>query len=166
MQRLRRACVHTFAVGLALACGAADPGVCAAASAPRGAAAPAPGVVRGVVWSADNSPLPNRKVRLRDVATGTVEGQTRTTDQGEFVFNNVDSALYIAEVVDDGGKVIAVGSSFRVDGGATVATFIRLPPRRPWVAGALTNSAVVVIAAAAGAGLTATGTTAPPVSPQ
>jgi hypothetical protein len=163
---LRRACLHTFAVGLALVAGAADTGVCAAASAPRGAAAPAPGVIRGVVWNADNSPLPNGKVRLRDVSTGRVEGQTMTTGGGEFVFNNVHSALYVAELVDKGGNVIAVGSSFRVDAGAIVTTFIRLLPRRSWLAGAFSNSAGVVIAAAAGAGVTAIGAKAPPVSPQ
>jgi hypothetical protein len=118
------------------------------------------------VWNADNSPLPNGKVRLRDVTTGEVEGQTMTTDRGEFVFNDVHSALYVAEVVGDGGKVIAVGPSFRVDAGAIITTFIRLPPRRSWLGGAFSNTAAVVIAAASSAGLTAIGTKAPPVSPQ
>ena len=162
---LRHACVHVFAVGLALACSAAHSGVFAAAPAP-GSATAAAGIVRGVVWTADNSPLPTGKVRLRDVSTGKVEAQAVTNERGEFVFDNVHGAMYVTEVVDDSGKVIAVGQSFRVDAGATVATFVRLPPRRSWLASAFSNTAAAVIAAASSAGVTAIGTKAPPVSPQ
>jgi hypothetical protein len=137
-----------------------------AASSPLGASGSVPGAVRGVVWNADNTPLPNGKVRLRDVLTGRVEGQAVTTDRGEFVFDTVQRATYVTEVVDEAGKVIAVGQSFQLESGATVATFVRLPPRQSWLAGAFSNTAAAVIAAASSAGVTAIGTKAPPVSPQ
>jgi hypothetical protein len=160
--------MHTLALGLllALASGRMTVGLLAARPSPGGGSASATGVVRGVVWNADNSPLPNGKVRLRDVLTGRVEGQAVTTDRGEFVFDKVHGATYVSEVVDEAGKVIAVGQSFQLDSGATVATFVRLPPRQSWLAGAFSNTAAAVIAAASSAGVTAMGTKAPPVSPQ
>ena len=167
---LRQACVHTLALGVLLVFVLAGEtmtvGLLAAGSPPRGGPAPVVGFVRGVVWNADNSPLPNGKVRLRDVLTGRVEGQAVTTDRGEFVFDKVQRATYVTEVVDEAGKVIAVGQSFQLESGATVATFVRLPPRQSWLAGAFSNTAAAVIAAASSAGVTAIGTKAPPVSPQ
>jgi len=161
-------CMRTLALGGVLVC-LTSGAVLAERGARTGAlslAAQAAGTVRGVVWTADNSPVPNAKVRLRDLQVGRLEAEAVTTERGEFVFDKVHSASYIIEVVDESGKVIAVGQSFRVDSGATVATFVRLPARQSWIAGAFTNTAAAVIAAASSAGVTAIGSKAPPVSPQ
>jgi hypothetical protein len=160
--------VRTFALGGALVCLATGAVLAERGSTPgaRTLSAEAVGTVRGVVWTADNSPVPNARVRLRDLQDGRLAAETVTTVRGEFVFDKVHRASYITEVVDERGKVIAVGQSFTVDSGATVATFVRLPARRSWMASAFTNTAAAVIAAASSAGVTAIGSKAPPVSPQ
>jgi hypothetical protein len=160
-------CVRTFALGVALACLALPAGVLADAR-PSGhrASAPASATVRGMVWHADNTPVPAGNVRLRNLHTGRVEAAAVTTERGQFTFEKVQRGSYLTEVVDESGKVIAVGQSFRLETGEAVATFVRLPARRSWLAGAFANTAAAVIAAASSAGVTAIGSTAPPVSPQ
>jgi len=122
--------------------------------------------VRGVGWNNDNSPLPAAKVRLRNLETGRVEGSTVTTEIGQFIFSDIVGGAYVVELVGESGSVMAVGQGFRVETGETVATFVRLPARRSWFAGAFSNTAAAVIAAASSAGVTAIGSPGPPVSPQ
>lgn len=122
--------------------------------------------VRGVAWNNDNSPLPAAKVRLRNLETGRVEGSTVTTEIGQFTFGGIEGGAYVVELVGDNGSVMAVGQGFRVETGETVATFVRLPARRSWFAGAFSNAAAAVVAAASSAGVTAIGSPGPPVSPQ
>ena len=123
------------------------------------------GVVRGVVWNGDNSPIANAKVRLRNIETGRVVSATETSADGQFLLADIAKGSYLAELVSDNGKVLAVGSAFRVGPGETVSTIIRLPTRR-WYSGMFSNAAAAVIAAASSVGLTAVGTHAPPISPQ
>jgi hypothetical protein len=152
--------------------------VCLLVSGSVTAAGPAPGTarrtggltpvtsVRGVAWNSDNSPLPTAKVRLRNLHTGRVDATAVTTEIGQFTFNGLDSGAYVIELVGDSGSVIAVGQSFRLETGETVATFVRLPPRQSWFAGAFSNTAAAVVAAASSAGVTAIGSPGPPVSAQ
>ena len=160
-------CVRTLALGLALACLALPASLLAdVRPTPRSASALASATVRGMVWNADNTPVPAGKVRLRNLHTGRVEAAAVTTERGQFTFEKIQRGSYLTEVVDESGKVIAVGQSFRLETGETVATFVRLPARQSWFAGAFSNTAAAVIAAASSAGVTAIGSTAPPVSPQ
>lgn len=124
------------------------------------------GVVRGVVWNGDTSPIANAKVRLRNIETGRVVSASETSRSGEFVFGGVAKGSYLVELVSDNGKVLAVGPVFRVEPEQTVSTVVRLPTRRSWYAGMFSNAAAVVIAAASSVGLTAVGTHGPPISPQ
>ena len=124
------------------------------------------GVVRGVVWSGDNSPIANAKVRLRNIETGRVVSASETSSDGQFTFAGVAKSSYLVELVSDNGKVLAVGPAFRLEPGQTVSTVVRLPTRRSWYAGMFSNAAAVVIAAASSVGLTAVGTHGPPISPQ
>ncbi len=126
-------------------------------------------VVRGVAWNSDNSPIPKARIRLRNTHSGRVEANTVTDEDGQFAFNLVEGGSYVVELVGDSDRVMAVGQSFRVEAGETVATFVRLPPRRPRFAGFFTNAAVAAIAAAASVGVTAmgpTGSGSRPISPQ
>lgn len=160
-------CVRTLALGGALACLALPAGVLADERPnARSASALASATVRGMVWNADNTPVPAGRVRLRNLHTGRVEAAAVTTERGQFTFEKIQHGSYLTEVVDESGKVIAVGQSFRLETGETVATFVRLPARQSWFAGAFSNTAAAVIAAASSAGVTAIGSTAPPVSPQ
>jgi hypothetical protein len=160
-------CVRTLALGVALACPALPAGVLAnAGPSPRSGSALPSATVRGMVWNADNAPVPAGKVRLRNLQTGRVEAAAVTTERGQFTFEKIRRGSYLTEVVDESGKVIAVGQNFSLETGETVATFVRLPARQSWLAGAFSNTAAAVIAAASSAGVTAIGSTAPPVSPQ
>ena len=124
------------------------------------------GVVRGVVWSGDNSPIGNAKVRLRNLETGRIVAASETSDDGQFVFGGVARGSYLVELVSDNGKVLAVGPAFPIEPGQTVSTVVRLPTRRSWYAGMFSNAAAAVIAAASSVGLTAVGSHGPPISPQ
>jgi len=133
---------------------------------PADARAATAATVHGVVWNGDNSPVVNARVRLRDLETGRVASANETNERGEFSFGSVARGAYLVELLSNDGKVVAVGQSFRVEPGETVATFVRLPSRQPWFAGLFSNTAASVIAAASSVGVTAVGSHAPPVSPQ
>jgi hypothetical protein len=122
--------------------------------------------VRGVVWNADNTPLPNAKVRLRNLHTGRVDAAATANENGQFTFDSLEGGSYVIELVGDDGKVIALGQSFRIEPGETIATFVRLGARQPRLAGLFSNAAAAVISAASSAGVTAIGSQAPPASPQ
>jgi hypothetical protein len=133
---------------------------------PAKAASSGSGSVRGVVWNADNTPLPNAKVRLRNLHTGRVDAAAAANENGQFRFDSLESGSYVIELVGPDGRVIALGQSFRVEPGETVATFIRLGARPPRFAGLFSNTAAAVISAASSAGVTAVGSNAAPASSQ
>ena len=135
-------------------------------SGPGSARAGTAATVRGVVWNGANSPVVGARVRLRDLESGRVASTSETNDRGEFSFASVARGAYLVEVLSNEGKVLAVGQSFRVEPGETVATFVRLTSRQPWFSGLFSNTAAAVIAAASSVGVTAVSTHAPPVSPQ
>lgn len=125
--------------------------------------------VRGVAWNSDNSTIPHAKVRLRNIHSGKVETSGVTGEDGQFTFGPVEGGPYVVELLGEDGRVIAVGPSFRVEAGETAATFVRVSPRRPWLAAVFSNAAAGVIAAASHAGVTAlgpTGSGSRPISPQ
>jgi hypothetical protein len=124
------------------------------------------GIVRGVVWNGDNSPIAKAKVRLRNLDTGRIVAASETSTDGQFIFGAVAKGSYLVELVSDTGKVLAVGPAFRVEPEQTVSTVVRLPTRRSWYAGMFSNTAAVAIAAASAVGLTAVGSHGPPSSPQ
>lgn len=162
----RRVAVSVALAALAVASTGAALGTAGGPTAMGRTAAARAAVVRGVVWKADNSPFPGPKVRLRNLHSGRVEATAVGTEVGQFSFNQIESGTYMVELVDDNGKVVAVGQTFRIESGDTIATFVRLPAPQSWYAGVFGNTAAAVLAAASSAGLTAIGTQAPPASPQ
>ena len=126
---------------------------------PAGAAAAGRATtVFGFVWDANNNPIANANVRLRNVATGRVEAHAVASASGEFSFDNIEGGSYVIEYVDHNGRVIAVGHVFSVAPGETVATFIRLGANAPWFAalfGSAANTAATVVSSAASLGVTA-----------
>jgi hypothetical protein len=145
-------------------------GLLAATSGPRAPGRPAAvarsTAVHGVVWNADNTPFPNSTVRLRNLQTGRVDAAATANEEGRFTFDNLEGGSYVIELVDGDGKVIALGQTFRVEPGETVATFVRLGVPQRHLAGLFSNAAAAVISAASSAGVTAIGSQAPPASPQ
>lgn len=111
--------------------------------------------VVGVAWQSDNTPIVHARVRLRDVSTGRAAGHAVANEVGRFRFEDVLPGSYVVELVNGSGKVLTVGHSFSVARGETVATFVRLGTRTPWVDGFFANAAAAVASAAAAAGVTA-----------
>ncbi len=125
----------------------------------------AAGTILGTVWDAQNHAVPDAVVRLRNLTTGRIEATTRASQAGQFTFQNVEGGNYVLELVDDQGRVIAIGQTFSVAPGETVATFVRLGARVPWFAGFFNNAAASAVSSAAGLGLTAVSATGQPASP-
>lgn len=111
--------------------------------------------IMGVAWNADNTPIPRGKVRLRNVLTGRIVATSVANDLGQFAFNDVESGSYVIELVSDEGKILAIGHTFTVAPGETVATFVRLAAKAPWFSGFFGNSASAVASVAAAVGVTA-----------
>ena len=109
--------------------------------------------VMGFAWSATNDPLPNVDVQLRNLLTGTVEARSRTSDAGEFLFTDLEGGTYVVELINDSGRVVALGAPFTVAPGETVATFVRLALPAPWFTTVMSNSAVAAVSTAAGIGV-------------
>ena len=135
----------------------------ARASAPLAAPARATSILGGA-WNADNTPIPEARLRLRNVITGRVEATTIGDAGGQFRFSNIEGGTYVVELVNDRGRVLTVGHPFVVAPGETVATFVRLGSHVPWFAGFFENAALAATASAAGLGVTALAPVAPPVS--
>jgi hypothetical protein len=145
----------------------------AAAAASRGASTAASSgasrasAVTGYLWTANNSPIQNATVQLRNTVTGNVDMYTKTNAVGEFLFTDMKGGSYVIEYVSsasetavasaasNAGGVIAVGSPFTVAPGETVATFVRLGTKVPWFTGFFSNAASAVAATAASQGITA-----------
>jgi hypothetical protein len=150
----------------------------AAAAASRGASTAASSgasrasAVTGYLWTANNSPIQNATVQLRNTVTGNVDMYTKTNAVGEFLFTDMKGGSYVIEYVGSASEtvatgaatqaasnasgIMAVGSPFSVAPGETVATFVRsinnVPMFLPDLASNVAQSAVQT---AAQAGVTA-----------
>lgn len=109
----------------------------------------------GSAWNVDNSPIKFANLRLRDVVEGRIEALTKANEVGEFTFENVPPGSYVVELVNDAGKVETIGHVFTIAPGETVATFVRLSGRVPWITTFFKSTAGAVAATAAGTGITA-----------
>jgi len=124
--------------------------------------------VMGYLWTANNSPISNATVPLRNTVTGQVEAVTKTNELGQFGFSQFKGGSYVIEytrgvgettaeaAVGNTGSVLAVGSPFTVAPGETVATFVRtLNNVTLFVPDLATNIATQAVQTAANAGVTA-----------
>jgi hypothetical protein len=122
-----------------------------------------PGSVVGSAWNADNSGIPGARLRLRNVSTGKIAASVMADPLGQFRFDAAPGS-YLIELVDESGKLLSVGQVFTIAEGETVATFVRLGTKLPWIAGFFSNAAAAAITAAASQGVTALAPVARPVS--
>lgn len=111
--------------------------------------------ILGAAWNADNSPIPNARLRLRNVQTGRVEATTTADEEGRFTFAAVEGGSYVVELLSETGKVLALGHPFTIAPGETVATFVRLGTKVPWYAAFFSSAAEAAASAAALTGVTA-----------
>jgi hypothetical protein len=126
--------------------------------APALVSAPAAGhgpSILGTAWTAENTPIASARVQLRNVVTGRVEATAQANEAGQFTFENVERGSYAVELLNDGGKVLVVGQVFTVAPGETVATFVRLGTKVPWVANFFASSIAAVSSTASTEGIVA-----------
>ena len=109
----------------------------------------------GSAWNVDNSPIKFANLRLRDVVEGRIEALAKANEVGEFTFENVPAGSYVVELVNEAGKVETIGHVFTIAPGETVATFVRLSGRVPWITTFFKGTAGAVAATAASTGITA-----------
>ncbi|HEY2433854.1 MAG TPA: carboxypeptidase-like regulatory domain-containing protein [Vicinamibacterales bacterium] len=121
-------------------------------------------VVVGNAWTADNAPIKQASLRLRDVVSGKVEAVTIANDDGRFVFEDVPGGSYAVELLNATGRIEVVGNVFTIAPGETVATFVRTGTKVPWVQGFFNSTMSVVTATAASAGVAALAPVARPAS--
>lgn len=112
-------------------------------------------MVLGTAWRADTSPIPYAPVRLRRLPSGLIAGRTGADASGEFTFGPVEPGTYIVELIDERERVLAASQIFTLEAGETVAVFVRLAARGPWLGDLLSNTAASVISSAASLGITA-----------
>jgi len=120
--------------------------------------------ILGSAWTADNAPIRQARIRLRNVITGRVEASAVANDLGQFEFLNVEGGSYLVELVSESGRIQVVGHVFTIAPGETVATFVRLGAKVPWFSGFFGNTLSAVSSSAASEGITALAPVARPVS--
>lgn len=122
------------------------------------------GIITGTVWRHDDTPVAHALVRLRNGSSGRVVATAQADLSGRFSFAGAQPGDYLVEVVDKDDHVQAVGQTFSLAAGETVATFIRLGTQVPWFDGFFANAAAAALASAASLGVTAVGNGAQPAS--
>jgi hypothetical protein len=121
--------------------------------------------ITGQTLTGSRAPVPNAHVRLRDLNTGLIVGQTSTNHSGEFTFMLRGGGTFVPEVLEDTGDVLAVGDIVIVDPGYAVGALILLPARVPTFAGLFGSTAASIVQAAASAGISAV-TAGDPLTPE
>ena len=116
--------------------------------------------IQGSALRADNTPIPNAIIRLRNVVSGKIEATTVANDVGRFAFQGVAPGTYLVELVSKSSQVLAVGQTFTVGPGETVATFVRLGSKGRWFHTLFGNTALAVAAGVATVGLSVADTAA------
>jgi hypothetical protein len=123
--------------------------------------------IRGVAVDAKATPVANAKVQLRNLGTRNVEHVGAASPRGEFNFVVRPEMPYVVEVVDLGGRVIAVGDVIIAHAGDVAAATIALPARLAGLTGLAAQSAGSAASAASGVSVAAAQATALPfVSPE
>ena len=126
--------------------------------------APAAASIQVQAWTAHNTAVPHAKLRLRNVETGKVAATAQANEAGRFTFGNVQPGIYVVELVDAAGAVVAIGQRFGIETGESVATVVRLPAPGSWFTGFFGNAAAAVASSAASMGITALAPVGRPVS--
>jgi uncharacterized surface anchored protein len=125
--------------------------------------AQANGAISGVA-SVDGKPLANVTVRLRNVDTGQLVGNSTANAQGEFSFTGLGPGNFVVETVAANGTILGTSTAIVLTAAAMVATGVVVSTSAAAIAAAggvsaVTAGAIAGGGAAAGAGLSATTTT-------
>ena len=83
----------------------------------------------------EGKPLPNIRVRLRNVDTNQIVANQRTNAQGQFRFTGLAAANYVVEVVSDDDRVLA-SVPVALTAGSLVVTGVTVTVSQAVLAGA------------------------------
>jgi hypothetical protein len=116
------------------------------------------GAISGVA-SVDGKPLANVTVRLRNVDTGQLVGNTTSNAQGQFSFSGLGPGNFVVETVSANGTILGTSTAIALTATAMVVTNITVGTSAAALAAAGGVGAAVVGGAAVGGGLSATAIT-------
>jgi hypothetical protein len=122
-------------------------------------------LINGVALDRSQVPIPNAKVRLRNLEINDIEQVVTADEFGAFSFAAQPNVPYVVEIADHAGRVIAVGDVIMANTGEVAGAVVSLPARLPALAGVFTDTAHSVISAATSSGLTVIDPLQPKVSP-
>ena len=126
-------------------------------------------MINGTVVDVDGNTVPNAAVQLHNLQSNKVEQSMTANRTGEFTFVAEPDLPYVVEVVDQTGRIIAVGEVTIPQSGEVVAAIVKIPARLPVIAGIFGETAGSLISAATGMGVTAIQSSIPeppPLSPE
>lgn len=115
--------------------------------------------IQGNAFTDANAPLVGGVVRLRDARTGRVIEKTVTDKAGLFAFRSLEPGSYVVELMGPDQSILGASGILNINAGETVSAIVKMPFHIPAYAGVLghsVQSAAVVIATAAAAGVLAT----------
>jgi len=124
-----------------------------------------PSMIRGVVVDGEQKPLKFARLRLRNLDANEIEQVANADALGEFSFVAKPGVPYVVEFADETGRVVAVGDVVRSSVGEVASTLVVLPSRVPTLAGLFGGTALTVMTAATGIGLSVVDEALPKVSP-
>ncbi|MBY0495994.1 MAG: hypothetical protein K2Y23_17435 [Cyanobacteria bacterium] len=121
----------------------------------------AAGQISGVA-TVDGKPLANVAVRLRNVDTGQLVGNTTANELGQFSFTGLGAGNFVVETVAANGTILGTSTTIALTAAAMAATGITVATSGPALGGGGSGGGGVGGGGAAGAGAAATGVGASP----
>lgn len=111
-------------------------------------------LISGTAVDGNAAPLPNARLRLRNLNSNQIEHTTVANRAGEFTFVALPDVPYVVEIANASGRIIAVGDVIVPQAGDVASTVVAVAGRLPAGAGMFSDTAGSVILAATGTGLT------------
>lgn len=116
------------------------------------------GAISGVA-SVDGKPLANVTVRLRNIDTGQLVGNTTANASGQFSFTGLPQGNFVVETVSANGTILGTSATISLTAAAMTAAGVAVATSGTALAAAGGIGAGAAAAAAGGGGLAAVGGT-------
>jgi hypothetical protein len=85
--------------------------------------------VVGAVLDVEQQRVANARVQLRNLVTGSIDGESVSSVNGEYEFTVLDPSTFAVEMVAIGGGIVAVSNAAPVGRSQTLRTIVQLPGR-------------------------------------
>ncbi|MCM3880910.1 MAG: hypothetical protein ND807_12450 [Vicinamibacterales bacterium] len=121
-------------------------------------------LLNGRAVDANQKPLADATIRLRNLQTKQIEQVTVSDNKGEFSFVVRPDTPYVAEIADQTGRTLAAGDVVNAQAGDAAATLVALPAKLPASGAIFGDTAASVMAAVTGIGVTVLQTGVLPVA--